>query len=216
MGGGYTENIHCHLNLSPGDSGTFSPLSEEFRKSKFSESKKFTRVPKIFEYPEYSRVSYKELEKQYLEFKKKTFGKANYNHIDCHEYCNLRIPVMIPYQKLIKKYNITTARYYGEHVKLTKSFAKRIKIFLFDRFIAGNSSKVKSCRAEYYLEKLSSFSREDVIEIYVHPDYINGILMDNTASVFGHERVSLIKHIEEIKSTGNIEFISWTDFNKNI
>ena len=191
-------------------------MSEEFRKSKFCENEEFKRLSKTFEYPEYSKVSYKELEKQYLEFKKKTFGKANYNHIDCHEYCNLQISVIIPYQQLIKKYNIATARYYGEHVKLTKSFTKKIKIFLFDRFVAGDGSKVKSCRAEYYLEKLSGFSREEVIEIYVHPDYINGILIDNTASVFGRERASLEKHIEEIKSTGNIEFISWADFNKNI
>lgn len=212
--GGYIKNVHLHLNLLSDDDNHFKPLSKAFINSKFCVNGGFNKYFQKAEYAEYSRVAFKEIEKQYLEFKRLTKGKADYNHIDCHVYCNLWLPAAFSYRKLIKKYDIISARYYGEHHKLSKSVKQKIKFRLVSILNGKSGWVVRSCNVDYYLTMLNSFLPNETVELYVHPDYINCVLMDNTTSVFGHDKVSLEKHIEEIKSTGNIQFISWTDFNK--
>lgn len=214
--GRYIKNIHCHLNLITNSDNNFVPLSDEFKESKFCMNGQFKGYPKKIEYAEYTTMAYKEMEKQYLEFRKLTKGEANYNHIDCHVYCNLWPPVAAAYKELIRKYGIRSARYYGEHHKNKKQLKQKLK-FRIANFLGGNEAyAVKSCNIDYYITLKDSFQPDETVELYVHPDYINGILIDNTVSIFGHEKVPLIEQIETLTSTGDVELISWVDFNKNI
>lgn len=212
--GGYIENIHCHLNLTSDVDNNFVPLSDEYKKSKFCVNGQFKRCPKRIEYAEYVTIAYKEMEKQFLEFKRLTKGEANYQHIDCHIYCNLNFPVAIAYRKLIRKYNITSARYYGEHHKQFNSVKEKTKFWILTLLNGKSAQPIKSCKVDYYRTLPDSFCDDEIVELYVHPDYINGVLMDNTVSSFGHKKAPLIEQIETLKSTGDVELISWEDFDK--
>ena len=68
----------------------------------------------------------------------------------------------------------------------------------------------------YNITKKDLFQKDEVIELYVHPDYKNGVLIDNSVSYLGHQIVSLTKQIEALTSTENIELVSWADFNRSI
>lgn len=211
--GGYIKDIHCHLNLASGiDNGNhFLPLSDEYKNSIFCSSGEFTSKCHKMDYLKYCKVVYKELESQYLEFIKATNGKANYNHVDFHFYGNLTPPVAVAYRKLISKYHIKTARYYGEHHKLAKSIKQKIKLRLADLLSGNKAYAVQSCNIDFYLTQKDTFQFDETIELYVHPDYVNGVLLDNTVSVFGHEKLYLKESIERLNSSGRIQMISWAD-----
>lgn len=216
--GGYINNVHCHLNLSPGikAGNHFFPISDQYKESKFSVDGEFCIKPYIKNYLSYSKVVFKELEGQYLFFKRATEGRANYDHIDCHLYCNLLPPVAVAYRDLIRKYHIKSARYYGEHHKKQKQIKQWLK-FHVGSFLSGNEAYVvKACNVDYYITKKKLFQKDEVIELYVHPDYKNGVLIDNSVSYLGHEIVSLTKQIKALTSTEDIELVSWADFNRSI
>lgn len=211
--GGYLNNIHCHLNLASeiGAGNHFLPLSEQYKNSRFCKDGEFAKLHNKTDYFEYSEIVFKELECQYSEFKELTDGYANYQHVDCHLYCNLFLSVAVAYRRLIDKYSINNARYYGEHHKQVKSLRKKLK-FQVAKVLNGNKAyAVKSCNVDYYLTMIDSFQEDEIVELYVHPDYIDDVLMDNTVSAFVHEKVPLAEHIKQLYSTGELELISWTD-----
>ena len=217
IGGGYIKEVHCHLNIvSASDVDTkFLPLSTEYIHSKFGRLGSFPLKYNYLDYfsPEFYKIIYCEMERQYLEFIKVTDGKANYNHIDVHKYMNMFPAVAVAYRNLIKKYHIRSARYYGEHHKKQKQYKQKLK-FCIANLLGGNKANVmKSCNVDYYITLNDLFQKEEVVELYVHPDYKNGILIDNTVSALGHEIVPLNEQIKALMSTGDIELLSWADFN---
>lgn len=131
-------------------------------------------------------------------------------------YCNLLPSVAVAYRDLIRKYHIKSARYYGEHHKKQKQIKDCLK-FRIVKFHSGKEAYVvKSCNVDYYINKKDLFQKDEVIELYVHPDYKDGILIDNSVSVYGHEIVSLTKQIKTLTSIEDIELVSWADFNRSI
>ena len=216
--GEYVHNVHCHLNLAACISvgNHFVPLNEEYKKSRFCKNGEFANVRYYKpDFAKYSDVIFKELETQFLTFVKLTNQQGNYSHVDFHLYLNFSPPVAVAYQKLIRKYHIKTARFFGEHHRVCERATSRKRrlidsglIFLMKR---NKACVVKSSKIEYYLERQREFERNNMIELYVHPDYRDGILIDKTNSVFGHDMKPLEEHIDLVKKSGNVEFISWSD-----
>ena len=211
--GGYIKDIHLHLNMAYGEqlSGNSKPLNREFANCNvFCENQEFKHpFYNELDFYKYVEVTYKELEAQYIRFKEITDGQGNLKHIDVHIYNNRSYPFASAMQELIKTYGIKTARYFGVH-HLTQQFSdfetQRIKLA---SLLCGQQAYVcKSCNIDYYLTKHDEFQFDDLVELYCHPDYVNGKLLDNTESCFGHDKQLLDEHIKLLKDE-NAEFISW-------
>ena len=204
--GGYVHNVHCHLNLAACTSvgNHFVPLNEEYKKSRFCKDGKFlsTRYYKA-DYYRYIDVIYKELETQYLAFKELTKDQANYLHIDFHRYLNLSLLVAFAYDRLIRNYHIQSARFYGEHQRKVRESKKKRLLHAAMMFHWKHSKAfaAKSSRIEWFLENKDQFENEQMVELFVQPDYRDGVLVDTTQSLSGRkicpleERIDLVKHI---------------------
>jgi len=214
--GGWIENLHCHLNLVSGEiSGYAKPLNKEYAEcSALCDNGEFKQHGDYNFYNRYSlryaNKVFAELEAQYKKFIDLTENKANNYHLDFHLYYNRNLPIALAMRKLVKKYHIKTVRYFGEHHKL---FGKRMKLKLMinSLFAVKNTNVAKSCNVDYYLTKKNDFQSDEFIELYVHPDYIDGKLMDNSISNFGNEKRLLVDHYNLVKDDG--ELISWNDLN---
>lgn len=223
MSGGYINNVHCHLNLASTKSLGFFylPQSHGFAESDFCENGRFkgkNYYNKLYciDYYKYVDVIFRELESQYESFKKLTDGKANYQHLDFHLYLNLCPPIAAAYSRLIKKHHIQSARFFGEHQRYAKESRKRR---LVHRCVMGlgkhnGAYLMKSCKIEHYLEYCEQLLGEKCLELYAHPDYVDGILLDNTPSALGREKRTLEDSIALVKQLGNVEFISWASLNR--
>ena len=216
LDGGYIQQVHCHLNLASCRSvgNHFVPLNEAYKKSRFCKGGEFASASYYHaDFMKYVDVIYQELETQFLTFQELTKGKANYRHLDFHLYMNLSFPVAAAYDRLIKNYGVRSARFFGEHQLEEKEAKKRRVIHAAEIFLWRHSRAyvVKSSKIEYFLVRREKFKREQMIELFVHPDYRDGVLIDKTNSVFGTEMKPLEEQIKLVKQCGDIEFISWTD-----
>lgn len=158
----------------------------------------------------YAQLIFLELENQYKKFIELTGNEGNNSHIDFHLYYNLNFLVAYAIRKLVKKYNIKTVRYYGEHHKLLGK-KMRLRLFLVKLLGVWKTRPAKSCNIDFYLSDKEPFTNDKYIELYVHPDYIDGELIDNSVSSFGHKMKTLKEHYDLIKNDG--EIISWNDLN---
>lgn len=214
ISGGYIQDVHCHLNLAACRKvgNHFVPLNDEYKQSRFCKNGEFDNYKYYHkDYKKYVDIVYKELETQYLTFKELTKGQANYNHLDFHLYANLSLPVAKAYDRLIINYNIQSARFFGEHHYEEKTGKKKRLILRAEMFHWRHSKAyvVKSSKIEYFLARRRKFERDQMIELFVHPDYQDGKLIDKTNSVFGNSYRLLEEHIDLVKQTGAVEFISW-------
>ena len=217
--GEYIQNVHCHLNLSLDRNygKPFVPLNEAYKKSRFCKNGEFASVSYYHaDFLKHAEVVFQELEAQYLAFKEKTRNQANYLHVDFHNYSNMSPPVAVAYERLIKKYHIQSARFFGEHQTEVREAKKRqlIHAVMMFHWRHCKAYVVKSSRIEYFLVRKERFQREKIVELFVHPDYRNGMLIDKTESLFGNEMKPLEEQISSIKQLGNIEFVSWVSLNK--
>ncbi len=211
--GGYLEHIHLHLNMAYGEqiSGNSKPLCKDFAECDvFCEDGEF-RHPFYYELDFYKYVDlhYRELEAQYLRFKELTEGRGNLNHIDVHIYNNRSYPFASAMFELIKNYNIKTARYFGVHHFTQKFSPCETQRLHLAYLLCGRQAYVcKSCNIDYFLTNIKEFENDNIVELYCHPDYVDGNLLDNSESCFGHTKQKLERHIALLKN--NAEFISWS------
>ena len=211
--GGYMNNTHLHVNLSTNllhEDPDDIPLTVAMRKDsffckdgKFRPYRGLSLNPRtIFKW----KLVYQELVAQYNKFKEVTQGKGNYKHIDFHLWYNLTWPASIALNKFTRKYKIESVRYIGLH---QKSF--RYKLF---RILSWNPhvKQIPATNIDYFLSKQKSLSQEQIIELYCHPNYKeDGTFLDDSPSYIKHERRPMIDQIQDLRATGNTEFISWED-----
>ena len=84
------------------------------------------------------------------------------------------------------------------------------KIFFF----ISKNSRVKSYPAaniDYFLSKCQAFKDFKTIELYTHPNYKDGVLLDDSISYLHHERQPMQKQIEMLREKENIDFFAWED-----
>ena len=211
--GGYIQNIHLHFNLSTSQRGgnpEDTPLTEDLRRdSLFCQDDKFINyrgLPKRIKDVWKWKVVYKELIAQYEKFKEITDGKANYKHVDFHLWYNLTWPVSIALNLFTRKFKIESVRYLGLH----QIRSRRYKLY---RLLSWNPRVryVPATNIDYYLTKRDSLAVNNLMELYCHPNYKDGVFLDDSPSYLGHERQPMLKHIQMLKKIGINEFLSWKD-----
>ena len=213
--GGYVENIHLHFNLSANllhEDSDDTPLTEAMRKDSFfcknGKFKKYSGLPRRLSGIRKWRIVYNEMVAQFEKFKEITNGRADYKHIDFHLWYNLTWPVSIALKVFTKKYQIDSVRYIGMHQKNNRRYKLLQKI--------SQNPGVKSIPAtniDYFLSKNQLFSEYQEVELYCHPNYKDGVFLDDSPSYIKHERQSMLKQIQNLKEMGNLKFISWEDVN---
>lgn len=209
--GGYADKVHLHFNLSTNllyEDSDDRPLSDGMTNDKF-----YCKDGKFIKYHGLSfhsfeirklRVVYNELVAQYKKFIEVTDGKADYKHVDFHLWYNLTWPVAIALNLFTRKYKIETVRYIGIH-------QMRMKRFRLLRYVSYNP-KVKYIPAtniDYYLSKKSMFDNYGVIELYCHPNYKNGVLLDDSPSYLKHDRQPMLQQIQMLKKFGVFDYVPW-------
>lgn len=119
---------------------------------------------------------------------------------------NLSWPVSVALNLFTLKYKIKTVRYYGIHQQSNRLF----RLF---RMLSWNfgTKYISTTNIDYYLTKKQLLVDYSVVELYCHPNYKEGVFLDDSPSYFGHERQPMLKQIQLLKEMGNIEIISWED-----
>lgn len=211
--GDYVKNLHVHLNLSStyrwDNESRDTPITEAMRKDPyFCKDGKFVqyngsprRIFKVGTIRKW-KTAYEEIVAQYNKFIEITNGRGNTDHVDFHLWYNLSWPVAIALKVFTRKYHIKSVRYIGLHHKW---------YFGLFRIVSWNPhvKQYPAANIDYYLSKYSSFKKKDIIELYCHPNYKDGVLLDDSASYLKHERQPMQKQIQLLKELGNVEFVSW-------
>lgn len=211
--GGYVENIHLHLNISTGllqEDPEDIPLTEAMRQDPFfcrdGKFKKYSGLPHRFVDIRKWRIVYRELVAQYNKFIEVSNGKADNKHIDFHMWYNLTWPVSVALRLFTKRFNIESVRYIAIHQK------KNQKYRLFQKISQSSGVKcVPATNIDYYLSKKQELFNYQVIELYCHPNYKEGVFLDDSPSYLKHERQPMLKQIQSLKELGDVELISWED-----
>lgn len=218
--GGYVDKIHLHVNLSANlmnEDSDDIPLTKEMRlDSSFSNNGKFKEykgLPKKITFIRKWRIVYREIVAQYTKFIEVTEGKGDSSHIDFHLWYNLTWPVSVALKFFTRRYKIKSVRYIGVHHSCMEKYKKLRKYPIISR-----NPHVKSYPAtniDYYLSKQSFFERVPIIELYCHPNYKDGVFLDDSPSYLKHERQPMLVQIQMLKDHGVSEFISWKDIKNN-
>ena len=209
--GGYIDKLHLHFNFSANfmqGNSEDAPLTEAMKKDTF-----FCKEGKFKKYKGLSnrlsdirkwRVVYNEMVAQYNLFKEVTRGKSDYKHIDFHLWNNLTWPVSIALNLFTWKYQIETVRYWPI------SYWKKRRYKLF-RILSWNPhvKSIPACSIFYFLTQKQSLSNYHVVELFCHPNYKDGIFIDDTPSYLYKDRRSMQIQITELKLLEGIEFMSW-------
>lgn len=213
--GDYVNNIHIHFNVSANllqEGSEDTPLTEEMKKNDFfcsdGKFKKYNGLPRNLDSVRRWKVVYKEMVAQYNKFIEVTNGKADYKHIDFHLWYNLTYPVAVALNLFTIFHNIKTVRYIGEHQKNMNNIVfKRCRILSWNPRVRS----IPATNIDYYLSKNESFKDCKIVELFCHPHYKEGVLLDDSPSYLKHERRPMIDQIQDLKAIGNAEFISWED-----
>lgn len=131
-----------------------------------------------------------------------TKGRGNTSHIDFHLWFNLSWPVAKALKVFTRKYHIKSVRYIGLH---------HTWFYHLFRLVSWNP-RVKHFPAtniDYYLSKYQSLKKKPIIELYSHPKYKDGILLDDSASYLKHEKLSMQKQMRLLKGLDHVEFMAW-------
>lgn len=213
--GDYIDKIHLHINLSTAplkksEGSEDIPLTEAMKKDPFfcidGKFKPYKGLPRRLSSVLKWKEVYREIVAQYNKFKEVTEGKGNYEHVDFHSWYNLTWPVSVALNVFTRKYHIKSVRYMGLH---QKDYLPN-KIFFF----ISKNSRVKSYPAaniDYFLSKCQAFKDFKTIELYTHPNYKDGVLLDDSISYLHHERQPMQKQIEMLREKENIDFFAWED-----
>lgn len=211
--GKYMDKLHLHFNLSANqiqENSDDAPLTDEMRKDTFfCKDQKFLKyhgLPKRIDTIRKWKLVYRELVAQYELFKKVTEGKADYKHVDFHLWYNLTWSVSIALNLFTRRYNIESVRYWGIH----QMSRRRYKVF---RLLSWNNriKYIPATNIDYFLSKKDSISQYNVMEVYCHPHYKDGVFLDDSPSYLHHVRQPLPKHMQKLKGIEDVEFISWKD-----
>lgn len=212
--GGYLNKLHIHFNLAANllhENSDDKPLTDAMKKdSFFCKEGKFLNyhgLPSRFSSIKKWRIIYNEVVAQYEKFKEVTQGKANYKHIDFHLWYNLTWPGAIALNLFTRKYKIQSVRYWAIRP------SKKLKNKWF-RFLSWNP-RVKcfpSCSIFYYIKNRQSLKKEHVVELFCHPNYKDGLFLDDTPSFLNYkERPLMQKNIDDLRKIEDIEYVAWED-----
>ena len=212
--GGYTDRVHLHFNLSANllhEESEDKPLTEAMRNdSYFCEEGKFFKyrgLPRDLWGIRKWKVVYHELVAQYNKFIEVTDGKADYKHVDFHLWYNLTWPVSVALNLFTIRYKIKSVRYIGIHQQSKRKY-RLFRLISWNPFVKS----VPATNIDYYLSKKHLFDKYKIIELYCHPNYKEGVFLDDSPSYLKHERQPMLRQIEMLKGSRVFESLCWRDF----
>lgn len=149
---------------------------------------------------------YRELVAQYNYFIEVTGGEADYEHVDFHVWSNLSWPVCLALNVFSLRFHVKTVRYWTIVGKM------RLKNRLF-RILSWNPfvKSIPACSFFYFLTKNQSLPRNKKVEIFCHPQYKDGELIDGTSSYIKCEMKSLSKLMQDMEKIKGVELVSWEE-----
>lgn len=210
--GDYAEKIHCHFNLAGSiniDEPKNSPLTNSLKKDS-SFCKDGTFLPysclpnRLLDVFKCIRV-YKELVAQYNRFLQATDSRGNRYHVDFHLFYNLTWPVAIALNVFTWTHGIRSVRYLG--VRYERANRRFFRFLSWNPFVRS----CRSCDIDFFLYKPELYANDKVLELYCHPDYIEGLLVDNSSSLLGHKRQLLETHYSMLMDNRDLYLLSWSD-----
>ena len=211
--GGYVDKIHLHVTLSTvlreGDPEDV-PITDTMRKDPFfccnNKFSQFRGLPRQFSDIRKWKIVYNELISQYDKFIEVTNGRGDLKHIDFHLWYNLTWPVSLALRIFIRKYRIKSVRFLGVH----QMNSIRYKVY---RLLSYNHRVIciPASNIDYYLSKQHLFKQYPIIELYCHPNYKEGVLLDDSPSYLKHERQPFHKQISSLKASVDYDLLSWVD-----
>lgn len=212
--GGYVGKIHLHFNLSTGllhEDPCDIPVSDRMKKDPLfcidGKYKPNRGLPIEFANIVKWRIVYLELVAQYKKFIEVTGGKADYKHVDFHLWYNLSWPVSVALNLFTWRYKIKSVRYIGVHQK-NKRRCQLFRMISWNPFV----KYVPATNIDYYLSKKHLFDNLNIIELYCHPNYKDGVFLDDSPSYLKHERQPMLKQVKMLKETGDVDLLSWEDY----
>ena len=198
--GKYMDKLHLHFNLSANllqEGSEDAPLTEAMRKDPFfCKNQKFLKyhgLPKELTSIRKWKIVYNELVAQYEKFKEVTKGEADW-------------PVSVSLNLFTRKYKIESVRYWGVH-QINKRRNKTYRLLSWNPCVKC----IPAMNIDYFLSKRDFFKQYNVVELYCHPNYKDGVFLDDSPSYFKHDRQPMMKQIQMLKELGCVEFLSWED-----
>ena len=213
--GGYADKIHLHVNLSTNllqEDSEDIPITEKMRSdSLFCLNGKFALykgLPRSFMSIFKWRTVYHEIVAQYEKFMALTGGRGDTTRVDFHLWYNLTWPVSIALCLFTRKYGIQSVRYVGFHQK--RKWRNRVYCAIA-KSLNPQVKDIPATNIDYFLSKKEAFARFNYVELYCHPNYKDGVLLDDSPSYLKHERQSMTGQVQMLKRNRDIEFVSWED-----
>ena len=71
---------------------------------------------------------------------------------------------------------------------------------------------IPATNIDYFLTKKQALSHYRIIELYCHPNYKEGVFLDDSPSYLKHERQPMLTQFRGLKEIGDIEFVSWENY----
>ena len=209
--GEYIKDVHLHFNLSTslrdGDPEDV-PLTDAMKRNSFfckdGRFKKYKGLPHSFSDIREWKIVYRELVAQYNRFVEVTNSKADYKHIDFHLWYNLTWPVSIALNLFARKYKIRTIRCIGMHQMNSRRY--RLMGYISHPLCVKS---VPATNIDFFLTKRDKFAGFKMIELYCHPNYKEGMFLDDSPSYLKHERQPMLKQFQMLREIDNLEFVSW-------
>ena len=207
------DKIHLHLNFSTNLSKEGSndvPLTEKMQRDAFfsreGKFKLYRGLPKRLSSIRKWRVAYLEMKAQYEKFKELSGGEGNLEHLDCHLYYNLTWPVAVALSLFTWTHKIKTVRYWGLHHRDTLRF-RIMRALMWNPFVRY----IPADNIDYYLSKKDECGKYDVMELYVHPNYKDGVFLDDSPSYIDptRQRLPMPEQIGRLKNAVQFEMITW-------
>ena len=198
--GGYQDKVSLHLNLTVGES-----LSTKIREvSLYYADGKFAYRPiiKINKqvYPKYVRVVREELEEQIKAFLNYGFTLKG---IDSHNWVHLRVPVWMALKPLIRKYKIPIVRPMWEGYKRPEIAS--LKWSRYFRLFQPVLLRCRQCRVLGYTSNIEQFLVDEkkagqceFVEVFTHPDMIDGQNIDTSGSYLGKPKDCVVNNVRLI------------------
>lgn len=203
--GGYEEKISLHINLTTGYalSDDIKKLPLYYQKDSFIYRPIITQMTQII--PRHIKVLRKEIEAQIQRYS--DYG-LKINSIDSHNWVHLRLPVWIAIIPLLKEYNISVVRpmwtgYKRKEIASPK-WSKYFKLMYPIMMLC------KKCRIIQHTSNIEQFLLEEdklknlnLVEVFTHPDLINGQIVDVSSSYKKQcpknviENVNMIEHYKK-------------------
>lgn len=215
VNGGYINHVHLHFNLSGNmdvSEANDRPVTMSMMQDKSFcyEDGRFhsyqglpNRIVDVLQIFKTIRV-YKELCAQYQKFHSITKGKGNRYHIDFHLWYNLTWSTAIALNLFTWSHKIKSVRYIGVHLLCSRRM-RFFKLLSWNPFVKNYLTG----NIDYFITKPEEFEKESVFELYCHPDYIDGKIIDNSVSYLGHEKKLMETNFRLLKDNHEIELISW-------